>query len=184
MKWIIASDIHGSAHYARKLMEAFDREGADKMLLLGDLLYHGARNDLTMEYDTKAVFSMLNERKDSIMAVRGNCDSEVDQMVIEFPIMADYNVITVDGKNGPVNIYASHGHIYKPATPMPLVDGSVLINGHTHVPACVDCGGFTYMNPGSVSLPRDGSEHSYMIIEDGVCIWKNLEGVEYMRYEL
>lgn len=184
MKWMIASDIHGSAHYARKMLERFGLEKADKLLLLGDLLYHGARNDLTMEYDTKAVFAMLNERKDSIMAVRGNCDSEVDQMVIEFPIMADYNVITVYGKNGPVNIYASHGHIYKPATPMPMTEGSVLINGHTHVPDCVDCGKFTYMNPGSVSLPRDGSEHSYMIIEDGACIWKNLDGIEYMRHEL
>lgn len=184
MKWMIASDIHGSAYYARKLLEAFDREGAHKLLLLGDLLYHGARNDLTMEYDTKAVFSLLNERKDKIVAVRGNCDSEVDQMVIEFPIMADYNVITVDGSNGPVSIYASHGHIYKPATPMPMVQGSVLVNGHTHVPDCVDCGKFTYMNPGSVSLPRDGSEHSYMVIEDTVCRWKNLDGDEYMSHQL
>lgn len=184
MKWIVASDIHGSSHYARKLLEAFDREEADKLLLLGDLLYHGARNDLTMEYDTQAVFGMLNERKDQIVAVRGNCDSEVDQMVIEFPIMADYNVITVQGNKGEVSIYASHGHIYKPATPMPMVEGSVLINGHTHVPACVDCGKFTYMNPGSVSLPRDGSKHSYMVIENGVCIWKDLDGVEYMRHQL
>lgn len=184
MKWMVASDIHGSAYYTKQMLEAFNREEADKLLLLGDLLYHGARNDLTMEYDTKAVFSMLNEYKEQIVAVRGNCDSEVDQMVLEFPMMSDYSMITVDGKNGPVSIYASHGHIFKPATPMPMVKGSVLINGHTHIPDCVDCGKFTYMNPGSISLPRDNSQNSYMIIEDGLCIWKSLDGVEYMRFEL
>lgn len=184
MKWMIASDIHGSAHFGRQMLEAFDREGADRLLLLGDILYHGPRNDLTMEYNSMAVADMLNARKDKIVAVRGNCDSEVDQMVLEIPIMADYNIITVESKSGPVSIYATHGHLYNPQTPLPMAQGSILLNGHTHVPACVDFGSFYYMNPGSTSIPREESCNSYMVIENGVCLWKNLQGVEYMKHEL
>ena len=118
MKYLIASDIHGSSYYCEKLLEAFEREQADRLLLLGDLLYHGARNDLPAEYSTKKVFALLNGIKDRILAVRGNCDSEVDQMVLEFPIMADYLLLQEEG----LTIFATHGHLYGPEN-LPAVSG-------------------------------------------------------------
>lgn len=184
MKWMIASDIHGSMLYTEKMLEAFDREGAHRLLLLGDILYHGPRNELTMKYNSMGVANLLNERKHKIVAVRGNCDSEVDQMVLEFPIMADYNIITVSGTQNEVSIYATHGHMYNPQNPLPMAEGSILLNGHTHVPACIEYGEFTYMNPGSISIPKEQSTHSYMIIENGVCEWKNIHGIVYKTHKL
>ncbi|MBE5901981.1 MAG: phosphodiesterase [Lachnospiraceae bacterium] len=160
MKWLVASDIHGSAYYCKKLLEAMDEEQADKLLLLGDLLYHGPRNALPKDYDPPKVYEMLNSVKDKIVAVRGNCDCEVDQMVLDFPILADYMVLSV----GDRLIYATHGHVINKANPLPFVKGAYLLYGHTHVPANEDCGDFTYLNPGSVSIPKEGSDHSYMII--------------------
>ena len=107
MKWMIASDLHGSAYYCRKMLEAFEREGADRLFLLGDLLYHGPRNDLPREYAPKEVIPLLNGKKEVLLCVRGNCDAEVDQMVLEFPVLADYAVLPV----GQRLIYATHGHI-------------------------------------------------------------------------
>ena len=111
MKWMIASDIHGSAYYCRELLEAYDIEKADRLLLLGDILYHGPRNDLPKAYNPKEVITLLNQRKQDILCVRGNCDTEVDQMVLEFPVLADYCVIA-DEKN---IIYATHGHHFNEA---------------------------------------------------------------------
>ena len=123
MKWMIASDIHGSAYYCRKLLEAYEREKAERLLLLGDILYHGPRNDLPRDYAPKEVIAMLNNMKNEILCVRGNCDTEVDQMVLEFPVLADYAVIT-DGKR---DIYATHGHVYNEKNLPPLREGGILM---------------------------------------------------------
>lgn len=185
MKWFIGSDVHGSSFYTNKMIEAYEREKADKMLLLGDLLYHGPRNPLPKDYAPQEVLKTLNKYKESIIAVRGNCDSEVDQMVLEFPIMADYAVISicVNGKENRT-MYATHGHCYNPEKLPPLQKGDILLNGHTHVPACEEKDHYVYMNPGSVSIPKECSEHSYLIIEDGVCYWKNMDGNTYLEYPL
>lgn len=178
MKWMIASDIHGSGYYCRQLFESFERERADRLLLLGDLLYHGPRNDLPMGYDTRETARLLNSYKTLIAAVRGNCDAEVDQMVLEFPIMAQHMLLQL----GNTPVFATHGHTYDAHNPPQLAEGGVLLCGHTHVPACKDVGGVLYLNPGSVSLPKEASPHSYMTYENGVFIWKSIDGSEYMRY--
>ena len=172
MKWMIASDLHGSAYYCRKMLEAFEREGADRLLLLGDLLYHGPRNDLPREYAPKEVIPLLNGKKERLLCVRGNCDAEVDQMVLEFPVLADYAVLPV----GQRLIYATHGHIYHVKNLPPLAPGDVLLHGHTHVPAWTEFGqGNLYLNPGSVSIPKEDSPHSYMTLEENTMQWKELE---------
>ena len=179
MKLLIASDIHGSAHYCAQLMARIEAEKPDQVLLLGDLLYHGPRNALPEEYDCPKAYDMLNGIKDRIVAVRGNCDSEVDQMVLEFPIMADYALLESDG----VVLYATHGHLWNERYLPPMREGTVLLNGHTHVPACTPHGSYVYMNPGSVSIPKGGSRHSYMTLENGVFQWKDLEGAVYQEYQ-
>ncbi len=172
MKWMIASDLHGSAYYCRKMLEAFEREGADRLFLLGDLLYHGPRNDLPREYAPKEVIPLLNEKKEKLLCVRGNCDAEVDQMVLEFPVLADYAVLPV----GQRLIYATHGHIYHVKNLPPLAPGDVLLHGHTHVPAWTEFGqGNLYLNPGSVSIPKENSPHSYMTLKGNTMQWKELE---------
>lgn len=172
MKWMIASDLHGSAYYCRKMLEAFEREGADRLFLLGDLLYHGPRNDLPREYAPKEVIPLLNGKKEKLLCVRGNCDAEVDQMVLEFPVLADYAVLPV----GQRLIYATHGHIYHVKNLPPLAPGDVLLHGHTHVPTWTEFGqGNLYLNPGSVSIPKENSPHSYMTLEGNTMQWKELE---------
>ena len=171
MKLMIASDIHGSAYYCKKLLEAYQREEADKLLLLGDILYHGPRNDLPHDYNPKEVIAMLNPMKKELLCVRGNCDTEVDQMVLDFPILADYCFIELDGHT----IFATHGHVHNPKNLPMLKEGDILLNGHTHIPANQDMGTYTYMNPGSVSIPKEGSAHGYIIYDDGF-IWKDLDG--------
>ena len=180
MKLMIASDIHGTAYYCKKLLEAYEREGAEKLLLLGDILYHGPRNDLPEGYAPKEVIAMLNPLKDKLLCVRGNCDTEVDQMVLSFPVLADYAIFWLDGKA----VYATHGHNYNEEKLPPLADGDILLNGHTHVPKCTDHGNYTYMNPGSVSIPKENSPHSYMIYENGKFLWKDLEGEAYMDFAM
>ena len=180
MKWMIASDIHGSAYYCRELLEAFEREGAQKLMLLGDVLYHGPRNDLPRDYAPKKVIEMLNGIKEKILCVRGNCDTEVDQMVLEFPVLADYAVLVA----GERMIYATHGHVYNEGKLPPLQKGDVLMHGHTHVPKCVEHEEYLYINPGSVSIPKENSAQSYLILEDGHLTWKSLDGVAYMEYTL
>lgn len=179
MKWMIASDIHGSEYYCRCLLEAYDKEGADRLLLLGDILYHGPRNDLPREYAPKKVIELLNARKQDILCVRGNCDTEVDQMVLEFPVLAEYCVIA----EGEKLIYATHGHNYNEQKLPPLHHGDILLHGHTHVPKCVEQEHCVCMNPGSVSIPKDGSWHGYMTYNDGMFLWKDFDGKERMRYE-
>ena len=172
MKMMIASDLHGSAFYCRQLLEAFDREQADKLLLLGDLLYHGPRNPLPEEYDPKAVAALLNARKQQILCVRGNCDGEVDQMMLEFPIMAEYCLLSV----GKRMVFATHGHHFHEKNLPMLQRGDVLLHGHTHVPALEDRGAYLYANPGSVTLPKQESIRGYLLLENATFILKSLAG--------
>ncbi|MBQ7776811.1 MAG: phosphodiesterase [Lachnospiraceae bacterium] len=180
MKWLIASDIHGSEFYCNKLLEAYDREQADRLLLLGDILYHGPRNDLPEGYAPKKVIELLNDRKSEILCVRGNCDTEVDQMVLEFPMMADYAILALGSRA----IYVTHGHHYNEQTPPPLQQGDILLCGHTHIPACKEYENFTYLNPGSVSLPKENSHHGYMTLENNLFQWKDLSGKIIMEYRI
>lgn len=172
MKLFIASDIHGSAYYADLMIKAFAASGADRLVLLGDILYHGPRNDLPRDYTPQKVIAYLNPIGDKIIAVRGNCESEVDQMVLNFPVTSDYGVI-FDGNQ---TIYLSHGHRAIP----PMAPGTAYLTGHTHVPKNVTENGVVCMNPGSVSIPKENSPHSYMIYENGAFAWFNLEtGEQY-----
>ncbi len=180
MKFLIASDIHGSAFYCRKLIEAFEKENAARMLILGDVLYHGPRNDLPEEYNPKAVIEMLNGISDKLLCVRGNCDTEVDQMVLNFPILADYAIIHAKERL----IYATHGHNFNNANLPNLSAGDILLHGHTHIPACEKFDTHTYLNPGSVSIPKENSPHSYMTFENGIFEWKNLDGDIYKTYSI
>ena len=180
MKILIASDIHGSAYYCRKLLEALDREDAPRMLLLGDILYHGPRNDLPEEYAPKQVISLLNPLKDRVVSVRGNCEAEVDQMVLDFPVLADYCLMPV----GERMMYCTHGHIYNEENLPPMMPGDILLYGHTHVPRAELCGDKWMLNPGSVSIPKGGSVQSYAVLEDGTFTVKDMDGREIMRAEL
>ena len=170
MKYMIASDIHGSAHWCRRMIAAWEREERPRLLLLGDILYHGPRNDLPEGYAPKEVISLLNPLRRSIFCVRGNCDTEVDQMVLPFPVMADYALLPLGARL----IYATHGHHAGEDAPPPLCPGDILLCGHTHVPKCADHGAFLYLNPGSVSIPKENSRHSYMTLEDGLFQWKDI----------
>ena len=162
MKLVIASDIHGSAYWCRKLLDIIEQEQPEKIILLGDLLYHGPRNDLPRDYAPKQVIPMLSGLQDKILAVRGNCEAEVDQMVLPFPCMADYALLNCDG----LNLYLTHGHLWNPDHLPPLQSGSIFLSGHTHVK--MDCmnNGIRCINPGSVSIPKDGS-NSCMVYENG-----------------
>ncbi len=170
---MIASDLHGDAACTKSTLDAFDKEGADKLLLLGDILYHGPRNDLPDGYAPKEVISLLNERRESLLCVRGNCDTEVDQMVLNFPILADYAILSLDG----ITVFATHGHKYNLESLPPLAKGEVLLHGHTHVYAC-DCFGEDnlYLNPGSASLPKNGNPKTYMIYENKTFTLKTFDG--------
>ncbi len=170
MKYMFASDIHGSGYYCRKMLEAFEASGAERLILLGDILYHGPRNDLPKEYAPKEVIRLLNERKDRIYAVRGNCDTEVDQMVLDFPILADYALFVLNG----ITFYATHGHIYHQDHLPPIQSGDVLIHGHTHLLKAekirvgeegsqMEIG---VLNPGSTSIPKGGNPATYGLLDD------------------
>ena len=162
MKLVIASDIHGSAYWCGRLLEEIEKENPDRVILLGDLLYHGPRNDLPRDYAPKQVIPMLSGIKEKIVAVRGNCEAEVDQMVLPFPCLADYAELLVDG----MLFHLSHGHHQNPENLPPLPEGSVFLFGHTHVKLDKMVGGVRCLNPGSLSIPKDGS-HSYLICENG-----------------
>ena len=180
MRLMIASDIHGSAKWCEQLLEAWQREKPDRLVLLGDLLYHGPRNDLPEGYVPKEVIAMLNDIAPHLLCVRGNCEAEVDQMVLSFPVMADYCVLLVDGHS----IYVTHGHAYNEDNPPPLQPGDILLCGHTHIPCCHRHEDFIYVNPGSVSIPKQNTPHSYIMLEDGRMVWKDLDGREFMQEKL
>ena len=169
MKLMIASDLHGSAYYTRLLLTAMDREQPDRLLLLGDLLYHGPRNDLPREYAPKQVIQLLNARKSQILCVRGNCEAEVDRMVLEFPVLSEFGVVFADG----LTLYMLHGH---KNLDLPVLPGDILLCGHTHVPAVRKDREHYYVNPGSVSIPKEGSCHGYMTLENRQLHHVSLEG--------
>ena len=176
MKYLIASDIHGSAYYCGLLKQRFLEEKPQKLILLGDLLYHGARNPLPREYSTLKCAEILNSLKEHILCIKGNCDSQVDTLVLEFPVEADFALLPV----GERTLIFAHGHIM----PSVLKEGDVLVNGHFHVPAFEERG-YTYVNCGSVSIPKEGSLHSYLVLEDGTLTWKNVEtGEAFLKKEL
>ena len=172
MKWMSASDLHGSAYYCRQMIEAFRREGADRLLLLGDLLYHGPRNDLPQGYAPKQVIPMLNAMKDRIYAVRGNCEAEVDQMVLEFPVMADYMTMWLDGRM----VFCTHGHLFDPDNMTQLNKGDIVISGHTHIYRADEKNGIYIINTGSVSLPKGGNPRTYVIYENGTFSVRDMDG--------
>ncbi len=178
MKLLIASDLHGSAFYTKKLLGRFISEKADKLILLGDILYHGPRNDLPKDYAPKEVLEMLNNIKEKIIAVKGNCESEVDQMVLEFPVLAEYAVLLYEGKT----LYLTHGHKLENGLTLPINKSDIVMAGHTHIPVFEERENYKYLNPGSVSIPKAGSENSYVVLEDNSIIFKNLEGKIYNEY--
>lgn len=177
MKLMFASDIHGSALYCEKMLEAFRLEGAERLCLLGDILYHGPRNGLPDGHDPKRTTALLNAEKSRILCVRGNCDCEVDQMMLEFPVLADYAVVFADGRT----FFLTHGHHYSPDNLPPLQPGDVLINGHTHIFKAELVDGIHCLNDGSVSMPKLGNPRSYMTYEDGTFTIKQLETGETLR---
>lgn len=177
MKYIIASDIHGSADFCAKLLERSETENAEGILLLGDILYHGPRNDLPMGYDPKKVITMLNALKERIICVRGNCDAEVDQMVLEFDVNTEHRCMELFGKR----FFLTHGHHISFDSPdVALGNGcEYLLYGHTHIPFRGKKEGTWFINPGSVSIPKNGSSHSYILLDSYGFRWKTLDGREY-----
>lgn len=181
MKLIIASDIHGSADYCKLLLDAYQKEGAEHLLLLGDILYHGPRNNLPSGHNPKEVVNMLNEMASKITCTRGNCDAEVDEMVLDFSVLEDYQTLIWESKP----IFATHGHLWDEHMPPRLPEGGILACGHTHIPACNDHGSFLFINPGSVSLPKGGSAHSCIVFDGKELLFKDLEtGSYYHRHQL
>lgn len=178
MKVLVISDIHGSSYYANKIKEIVDKENPDKIILLGDLYYHGPRNDLSQEYAPMKVAEVLNGLKDKLLVVKGNCDAEVDEMISEFKF-EDHLLLNINGKN----IYFTHGHKYNIEV-IPYEDFDILIYGHIHQGFIEEKEGYIFANPGSISLPKGGTEHSYLILEKDKIILKNVDGEVIKEYKL
>ena len=175
--FLVVSDIHGALSGAKAMEEAFSYHHADKILCLGDVLYHGPRNNLPSDYAPKEVITIMNAFKDKIIAVRGNCDAEVDQMVLNFPITADYNILF----HGTHQIFMSHGHVYGPNNLPTLSVGDSFLSGHTHIPTAYEKDGILLLNPGSISLPKENHPRTYAIInEDGFTVY-TLDHKQYMH---
>lgn len=169
MKYLVISDIHGSSFYAKKIQEIYNRENPDKIILLGDLYYHGPRNSLTEEYNPMEVAKILNKYKDIILCTKGNCDAEVDEMISEFEF-EDYIELEING----VNFFFSHGHKYNRDNVPPV--GEVVVYGHFHTGFITEEYGTIFVNPGSISLPKNATKHSYLMIDDKELILKDVEG--------
>ncbi len=179
--WMIASDLHGDRSCTETLLARFRESGAERLLLLGDLLYHGPRNDLPDGYDPKGVIALLSQYKEQILCVRGNCEAEVDQMVLPFPVLAEYAYVEREG----LSVFATHGHRFHKENLPPLAPGTVLLHGHTHVPAAEELeNGVVYLNPGSVSLPKEKSPKSYLLWEERTFRFCTLEGEVYRTYSM
>lgn len=172
MKMFFISDIHGSLYNLKKALERYKEEGANYIVMLGDALYHGPRNPLPDEYKPQEVANLLNEYKDKILAVRGNCDSEVDQMLIDYPMIADYSIILYNTRK----IFLTHGHIYNQDNLPNLSKNDILINGHTHLPVAEKQNEIYLLNPGSISLPKENNPNSYAVLKDDLFQIKDLDG--------
>ena len=182
MKLLIASDIHGDAKCCRAMLDAAEREKAEKILILGDILYHGPRNDLPEGYAPKEVIDMLNGISDKLLCVRGNCDTEVDQMVLSFPVLSD-TAFVFDGEVG-LTLFMSHGHKYSPDNLPPISGDTVFLYGHTHLLGKTEKDGVICINPGSVSLPKGGNPKTYATYENREIVIKQLDGAFVERYSL
>lgn len=181
MKFLFASDLHGSASACEAILESFSREKAHRLILLGDLLYYGPRNDFPNRYDARAVFALLNGFSPTPICVRGNCDSEVDQLVFNFPIMADYALLPLEGTRC---AFLTHGHLFHTGNPPPHQPGDVLIHGHTHLHCIEPQQDYVYANPGSVALPKEGQPPSYMVYENGLFAIKSMNGETLLNYRV
>ncbi|MBR2595440.1 MAG: phosphodiesterase [Solobacterium sp.] len=175
MKYLVISDIHGAAEGIRSTLEAISYHGCDAVLCLGDVLYHGPRNELPADYAPKEVIARLNPLHEKITAVRGNCDAEVDQMVLDFPVTADYNILYLGGRK----VFMSHGHIYGPEHLPRLQAGDVFLSGHTHIPTCEISEGIYLLNPGSCALPKGTHPRSYGILDEHGFTVYSLDHREY-----
>lgn len=180
MKLFFMSDIHGSVYYLDEALKRFEDEDADYIVILGDILYHGARNPLPKEYDTKKAIEKLNSYSDKIISVRGNCDSEVDAMVLEFPIMSTYSTVLYNDKR----LFLSHGHIYNEDNMPKLTSGDLFIYGHTHIPRAEKIDEIYMINPGSITLPKENNPNSYGVLEDNIFSIKDLEGNVFMNIDI
>lgn len=176
MKWMIASDFHGSYTFTKKLFECYEKEKCERLLILGDILYHGPRNDLPEGYAPKKVIELINQHVEELFCVQGNCDTEVDQMVLKLPILNSSMLISMNDRV----IYACHGHRDMPK----LKQGDIYLQGHTHIPQCEWIDGILHLNPGSISIPKEGSWHGYMILEDNTFTWKDLGGKVHLEFSL
>lgn len=180
MKLLIASDIHGSLKYCTELVERYKEEKCDKLILLGDILYHGPRNDLPEGYNPKGVIALLNDMSEEILAVRGNCEAEVDDMVLSFNVLAEYAILY----HGNRMFFLTHGHKLNPQNLPKLKKGDVLFNGHTHVSKIEEIGDILYANPGSVSIPKEDTPRGYIIVDDEKLVHKTLDGDVVEEYYL
>ena len=180
MKYFVISDIHGSSFYLKKAMERFEEEKADFIIILGDILYHGARNDLPKGYNPKEIIEILNEKAEIIMSVRGNCESEVDQMVLDFPIQANYSNMILGNKR----LFITHGHLYNENKKVRMPENSCFLSGHTHILRAEKIDGIHYLNPGSISIPKNNNPHSYAILDDNEFFVKTLNGDTIIEYKL
>ena len=182
MKYFVISDIHGSSYYLKKVLDEYHKDKYDKLIILGDILYHGPRNDLPEGYAPKECIAMLNHLKDEIEAVRGNCEAEVDQMVLEFPCMETFKTLKINDRK----IYLTHGHVYNiDKLPEDFKENDVILHGHTHIPTWTEFGKNNLcLNPGSITIPKNGSKHSYMIIEGNEVKWLGINEGIYHRISL
>lgn len=177
MKVVVVSDIHGSSYYAKRLEEIVEKENPEKVVLLGDLYYHGPRNDLSQEYAPMKVAEVLNKMKDKLLVVRGNCDAEVDEMISEFEFK-DHILININGKN----FYFTHGHKYNIEN-IPYDDFDIMIYGHIHQGFIEKKEQFLFANPGSISLPKGMSKHSYILFDENNIILKDVDGNIITEYK-
>lgn len=180
MKLFFMSDIHGSLFYLKEAIERFEKEGASHIIILGDELYHGPRNPLPQDYNPKEVADILNTYAEKIIAVRGNCDSEVDDMVLSYPIMSTYCYVLYEGRK----LFLTHGHVYNDSNLPPLSPRDVFFFGHTHIPMAEKKNGITVINPGSISLPKENNPHTYGILENNIFLIKQLDGSVFKQIEI
>ncbi len=177
MKYLVVSDIHGAYSGAQAILDALNYHNLENILCLGDVLYHGPRNDLPEDYAPKKVIPIMNDLKNNIICVRGNCEAEVDQMVLEFPCMADYNIVPMKNHK----VFMSHGHIYSPTNLPTLTENDCFLSGHTHIPTACKENGIYLLNPGSISLPKQNHPRTYAILTDDDFTIYTLDHKEYMK---